>query len=122
MKKYFIDGNGEYRFAKLDGSEDQYIQEDWEYIGEDTEDASFEIPIVASVPQSITKVQTMLQLKALGLWETFKAFLASNEDANDIWILAISVERSNSFVPIMAQVVGWDDTQTDNFFIEAVKL
>lgn len=44
MKKYFIDGNGEHRFAKLDGSEDQYIHEDWEYIGEDTEDNPFEFP------------------------------------------------------------------------------
>lgn len=44
MKKYFIDENGEHRFANLDGSEDQYIQDDWEYIGEDTEDKPFEFP------------------------------------------------------------------------------
>lgn len=76
----------------------------------------------ALVPQSITKVQAMLQLKALGLWDTLKTFLSANEDANDIWVLAISVDRNNSFVPIIAQVVGWDEVQTDNFFMEAVKL
>lgn len=92
-------------------------------IGEHYVDGKFVTPYVApSVPTSITKVQTMLQLKALGLWETFKAFLASNDDANDIWVLAVSVDRDNSFVPIIAQVVGWDDSQTDNFFIEGAKL
>lgn len=74
------------------------------------------------VPKSITKVQAMLQLKALSLWSTFAAFLASNADANDIWMLALSVDRDNAFIPVIAAVVGWDDVATDNFFIEAGKL
>ena len=103
----FVDGNFDYEKYKQwvkDGGVPEFVEAE------------------VLVPQSITKIQAMLQLKVLNLWDIFKLFLAENSDANDVWMLALSVERDNSFVPIMAQVVGWNKVQTDNFFIEAAKL
>lgn len=103
----FVDGNFDYEKYKQwvkDGGVPEFVEAE------------------VLVPQSITKIQAMLQLKVLNLWDIFKLFLAENSDANDVWMLALSVERDNSFVPIMAQVVGWNKVQTDNFFIKAAKL
>lgn len=71
---------------------------------------------------SITKVQAMRQLKSMNLWTEFQAMLSSNTDANDEWILALSLDINDPFVQSLAPILGItiDDLQT--LFNEASKL
>ena len=74
------------------------------------------------VPQTITKLQAMKQMKAIGKWEAFKAILASNEDLNDEWGLSLNLDRSYPLVIGVAQLFEFTDVDMDNFFIAASKL
>ena len=90
----------------------------WKYIN-----GVFEAPeIIIQVPQTITKLQAMKQLKTIGKWEALKAILASNEDINDEWLLSDNLNRSYLLVLQMAQALNLTDEEVDTLFIEASKL
>ena len=76
----------------------------------------------ASVPSQITKLQAMKQMKVIGKWETFKAFLAADEDINDEWLLSDNLNRTYPLVLGVGQLFEYDADELDTFFIEASKL
>ena len=81
-----------------------------------------EAEMKASVPQTITKLQAMKQLKVIDKWNTLKAILASDEDVNDEWVLSDNLNRTYPLVLGMAQALGISDEELDTLFIEASKL
>lgn len=74
------------------------------------------------VPQTITKLQAMKQMKNIGKWEVFKVVLANDEDINDEWILSDNLNRAYPLVLRVAQLFEFSDEDMDTFFIEASKL
>lgn len=92
-------------------------------IGDSYVDGKFITPsYTPSVPQSITRIQAMKILKSMGLWETFKSVLSSNQDAQDEWDLATELQRSNEFVTQLMPVLNLTDTQLDDLFTTASTL
>lgn len=79
----------------------------------------------AMVPHSITKIQAMKAMKltdvyavsGTNMWTTFQAVLAANPDANDEWVLAQILERSNPFVSMLSPALNKSDDQIDELFI-----
>ena len=74
------------------------------------------------VPQTITKLQAMKQMKAIGKWEAFKTVLANDDDVNDEWVLSDNLNRTYPLVLGIGQLFGFTDADMDNFFIEADKM
>lgn len=74
------------------------------------------------IPQTITKLQAMKQMKAIGKWEAFKTVLANDEDVNDEWLLSDNLNRTYPLVLDIGQLFGFTDEDMANFFIEANKL
>lgn len=72
-----------------------------------------------SMPQSITRIQAMKVMKSMGLWDTFKAVIASNQDAQDEWDLATELQRSNEFVTQLMPALNLTSEQLDAMFIQA---
>ena len=85
----------------------------------DVEDGGSNTP---AVPQVITKLQAMKQMKAIGKWAEFKAFLAADEDINDEWLLSDNLNRTYPLVLGIGQMFEFTETDLDTFFIEANKL
>lgn len=83
------------------------------------------IVIPLEVPQSITKVQAMRAMKqtdidpntGASMWDSFKALLASNVDANDEWLLALELQRNHPLVLQITPALGKTDAQIDDLFI-----
>jgi len=73
-------------------------------------------------PQTITKLQAMKQLKVLKLWSKFQNILANNADANDVWLLALNLDRKDPLVANIGKSLNLTDTDIDNLFAEASKL
>jgi hypothetical protein len=80
------------------------------------------VPSPVQIPQTITKLQAMKQLKVINKWDTMKAMLAQNEEINDEWMLSDNLNRSYPLVLKMAKGMGFNDEELDIFFIEADKL
>ena len=78
--------------------------------------------IVIEIPQTITKLQAMKQMKVIGKWEAFKTIIANDEDINDEWVLSDNLNRSYPLVLSVAQLFEFSESDIDNFFIEASKL
>jgi hypothetical protein len=76
-------------------------------------------PIVSIVPQSITRIQAMKAMKNIGIWETFKNVLASNQDAQDEWDLATELRRDNEFVQMLIPALNLSNKQFDELFNQA---
>lgn len=74
------------------------------------------------VPQTITKLQAMKQMKVIGKWEEFKTVLANDEDVNDEWLLSDNLNSTYPLVLGIGQLFGFTDDDMDTFFIEASKL
>ena len=74
------------------------------------------------VPDAISRVQAMKQLKALSKWTTFKTVLATNQDAQDEWDLATELQRANPFVAMLAPALNMTNADIDTMFINASKL
>lgn len=80
---------------------------------------------VVKVPQSITKVQAMRAMKqtdidpntGASMWDSFKALLAYNTDANDEWLLAPDLQRNHPLVIALAPSLGKTEAQIDDLFI-----
>lgn len=90
----------------------------WEYINGELIEPT---PII-EVPQTITKLQAMKQLKAIDKWNALKVVLASNEDVNDEWVLSDNLNRTYPLVLGMAQALDISDEELDTLFVEASKL
>ena len=88
----------------------------------DSVEANAGNPVTVNVPASITKVQAMRIMKELGVWQEFKAMLATNEDAQDEWDLAISFDRYNPTVIALAPLLGFTMDQLDQLFIQGSQL
>lgn len=73
----------------------------------------------AKVPKEVTKTQAMKALKEIGKWEAFKGAIASNEDAQEEWMLTSVLVRANPFVESLAPALGLSDAQIDELFILA---
>lgn len=71
------------------------------------------------IPQSITRIQAMKVMKSMGLWDTFKAVIASNQDAQDEWDLATELQRSNEFVLALMPILNLTSEQLDELFTQA---
>lgn len=82
-----------------------------------------EIVAKSKVPTSITKRQAKLQLLKLGYYDTVVAAISQLGTAAQIeWEDADFFERSNVLICSMEQLLGFTETDTDNFFIEASKI
>ena len=76
----------------------------------------------ARVPQVITPRQCRLQLLSLGLLDEVETAIASDK-AMQIWFeYSLDFQRSHEMVISMGQLLGMDEADMDNFFIEASKL
>lgn len=75
-----------------------------------------------AIPQSITRIQAMKVMKSMGLWDTFKAVIASNQDAQDEWDLATELQRSNKFVAQLMPALSLTSEQLDSLFVQASSL
>ena len=81
-------------------------------IGDSFVDGKFITPQPEPVQvTSITKVQAMRQLKAMSLWETFKEVLASSQDAQDEWDLALGLDINDPFVSEISTALNISDIQ-----------
>lgn len=80
------------------------------------------IPIIENTPDFITKLQAMKILKERNLWESVKAILASNEEANEEWMLSSELNRHYPLIQNMAEVLSLSDDDLDDIFIKASKL
>lgn len=130
MHKYKMINEQDYRQGKGSGHGVQLIErnlngEEWAYGEFATIDADMLVSdkaVEVGVPQTITKLQAMKQMKVIGKWETFKTVLASDEDSNDEWLLSDNLNRTYPLVLGIGQMFEFTDTDLDNFFIEASKL
>lgn len=78
---------------------------------------------VPYVPEQITMRQARLQLIALGVYQQVNAAVEQmGETAQVEWEYAAVVEKNNPLVIAMGQLLGWSETQADEFFIAANKL
>lgn len=79
------------------------------------------------VPQTITKVQAMEAMMqtdvdtvhGTSMWTRFKSVLAQNEQANDRWLLAQILDRSDPFVATLAPALNKNSAQIDELFVLA---
>jgi len=79
----------------------------------------------ALVPESITKIQAMdamLQtdvdtVAGTSLWTSFKSVIAQNAMANDRWLLAQILKRSDPFVAEIGTALNKTTLQIDELFI-----
>lgn len=92
-------------------------------IGDDYVDGKFITPSIgATVPKSITRIQAMKVMKSMGLWEAFKAVLASSQDAQDEWDLATQLDRNDPFVDQLMPALNLTSDQLDILFTQASTL
>lgn len=72
---------------------------------------------------TLTMRQCRLQLNADAVYETVNAAVATMPMPAQIeWEYATEVQRSNSLVPAMQTILGWDDTRVDQFYTEGALL
>ena len=76
----------------------------------------------SQVPQSITPLQTKLQLLKLGLLDEVEALVTGDRTAQLYWEYASVIERDNAVLLLMANSIGLTSEQVDEMFIEASKL
>jgi hypothetical protein len=119
-------------FAQMYTASPDHIGECFEYyesheddtlvarIGDDYIDGKFITPsIVPIVPQSITRIQAMKAMKNIGIWETFKNILASDQDAQDEWDLTIELNRNSEFVLMLIPKLNLTTEKFDELFNQA---
>ena len=79
--------------------------------------------LASLVPQSITKLQAMKAMKQTGtMWVDLKVLLASSEDANDEWTLALNLDRQNDFVVSIGLALSKTEQELDDLFTLASTL
>ncbi len=76
----------------------------------------------SQVPQSITPLQSKLQLLKLGLLDEVEALVTGDRTAQLYWEYASVIERDNAVLLLMANSIGLTSEQVDEMFIAASKL
>ena len=76
----------------------------------------------SQVPQSITPLQSKLQLLKLGLLDEVEALVTGDRSAQLYWEYASVIERDNAVLLLMANSIGLTSEQVDEMFIAASKL
>jgi hypothetical protein len=76
------------------------------------------------VPFSITPAQGRMMLLQLGLLTRVKLAIenSTNEALTIFWEYALSWDRDNIHIAAMAGLLGMNDEQTDDFFVDAAKI
>lgn len=78
---------------------------------------------VVIIPTSITMRQCRLQLLADGVLDDVDTSVNTIGAAAKIeWEYASEIQRTNTLVPAMQSLLGWDEARTDQFFTEASEL
>lgn len=120
------DGSHEVRLIHRDkdGNETAYCEGEVvpEYAVEITTEEAPTLGIVQKVPEEITKYQAMEAMKAHGIWDSFKALKATNEEIAEVWDIATAVKRTFSMIEDMKIAFNLTDEQIDNMFIEASRI
>ena len=78
--------------------------------------------IIKNVPQTITPLQTKLQLLELGLLDEVDTLVATDRKVQLYWEYALTIERNNEILLSMATQLGLTNEQLDDMFIQASKL
>lgn len=74
-------------------------------------------------PESITMRQARLQLYNMNVLDTIDNTISNIGGTAKIeWEYSSVVEKTNPLVSAMAQILNWDETQINQFFIDASKL
>ena len=74
------------------------------------------------VPQTITPLQSKLQLRELGLLDEVDTLVATDRKVQLYWEYALTIERNNEILLSMATQLGLTSEQLDDMFIQASKL
>lgn len=75
---------------------------------------------VKSVPASVTKLQLVRSMRALGHWSDFKSSLKqSSTTIKEDWEYASAIDRNDSLVVAMGATLDLDTASMDTLFITA---
>ena len=125
MKYAIIENNKIVNIAVSDEAlESNWILlEDGFCIGDEYIDGKFIkfIPPI-EVPQTITPLQSKLQLRELGLLDEVDTLVATDRKVQLYWEYALTIERNNEILLSMATQLGLTSEQLDDMFIQASKL
>ena len=93
-------------------------------LNQDNESYTVELEWISAVPFSITPAQGRMVLLQMGLLAAVKeAVEYSGDEALTIfWEYALSWDRDNIHIAVMAGMLEMTEDQTDTFFIEAKKI
>ena len=80
------------------------------------------VAIPKEVPQSITPLQSKLQLLESGLLDEVEALVTADRKVQLYWEYASVIERDNEILLMMATSLGMTEEQLDDLFIKANKL
>lgn len=95
----------------------------WRYVDGEAIPPSQPEPPVPAIPATVSMRQARLQLLATNHLATVDAAVAAMGAAAGIeWEYATEVRRNNPLVVGIKQLLQWDDTQLDEYFVEAAKL
>lgn len=93
-------------------------------IGDDYVDGQFVTPVyVAPVPEAVLPRQFRRALSQAGLRSAVEtAIAAADEETQDTWEYAVTIERSHPMLVAMASALGVTDEQLDDLFRLAATL
>lgn len=74
------------------------------------------------VPQTITPLQAKLQLLSMGLLDEVDEMVATDRKVQLYWEYALTIERNNEILLLMAEQLKLTSEDLDDMFIEASKL
>lgn len=74
------------------------------------------------IPDSCTKLGLKRAFDELGTWTAIKAAIASNEDIQEEWDLAIELKRADPLVQHMITQLNLTEEQVDSLLIRANEL
>lgn len=96
------------------------IHTDWYWDGTDLLAPPITPPPPPYVPTSVTMRQARLQLNVLGLYQAVNnAVSGMGQEAQIEWEYATSVDRGNPLTAAMVQLLGWTESETDDYFTAA---
>lgn len=71
----------------------------------------------------ISKKKLHDNMKAVGLWNTFKNFIYANEDLKELWEISLTLQEQDPYVQVaiqtMKQVYGLTDDDINNLLISS---
>jgi hypothetical protein len=76
----------------------------------------------APVPNSASKLGLKRAFSEMGQWAAVKAMIASNDDLQEEWDLAVEIRRTDPLVQGMIPALGLNEAQVDALLIRAAEL